>query len=395
MNWFKGMRVPKRVWVVLPLLLALLVLPWGARASTATPTGTAQGRDVTDACGTRDLWAGTFYATVSDGGGQAEVYCVDVNTNVCWNKPYEQGSNVDDGRVVWILNNYYPKVPGQPSSLNSAAERAAAVQLAIWHFTDGCSFAEPNWSCGWGGCSTTEKIKSAAWDIINAAQSASTPATPTTLTLTPSSATNYLPGDTFHMVTAELRDQQGNTLQGYIITFTVKRGTQTKATGTAATGANGQASFTYTCTWGEGIDDITAEVSYTIPVGLRWLREGCQKLIMAQQASGKLTATATKTWARDPCAEWATSTLTVNGPIYDYGANTTKFEYTVCVQGKALSHITIQLGACAEIASGTTSGYTLGYDPTTGITGIKWDESGPERSVGGGSGSGGTEDGQL
>jgi hypothetical protein len=69
------------------------------------------------------------------------LYCIDIHTPVSSGYGYELGSweasgmpNV--GYVARILNFYYPNVPGQPSSLSSLNERAAAVQAAIWFFTD-------------------------------------------------------------------------------------------------------------------------------------------------------------------------------------------------------------------------------------------------------------------
>ena len=74
--------------------------------------------------------------------------------------------------------------------------------------------------------------------------------------------------------------------------------------------------------------------------------------------------------------EWNNSTLAGSGPSYDFVRGTTTFRYTVCPQKKSLSHITIELGQCAStrITEGTTPGWQFGHDPTTGLTGIKWED---------------------
>ena len=75
------------------------------------------------------------------GGGTLNLYCIDIRTNTHSGIGYEQGSwdasNVPNvGYVARILNNYYPTVPTQPGGLSNDNQRAAAVQAAIWFFTD-------------------------------------------------------------------------------------------------------------------------------------------------------------------------------------------------------------------------------------------------------------------
>lgn len=70
----------------------------------------------------------------------AEMYCINLRVSTSVGVGYESGtweeSNVPNiGYVTYILNNYYPTVPA-PAGL-STDEQAAAVQAAIWFFTDG------------------------------------------------------------------------------------------------------------------------------------------------------------------------------------------------------------------------------------------------------------------
>ncbi len=71
----------------------------------------------------------------------AEMYCIDIRVGTLIGGGYQNGtwdeSNVQNlGYVTYILNNFYPAVPGEPTGL-SEGEQAAAVQSAIWYFTDG------------------------------------------------------------------------------------------------------------------------------------------------------------------------------------------------------------------------------------------------------------------
>jgi len=64
--------------------------------------------------------------------------------------------------------------------------------------------------------------------------------------LSPASATNPL--NTKHTVTATVQDDDGKPVVGKIVTFTITAGPHAPATGTATTGADGKAQFTYTGT---------------------------------------------------------------------------------------------------------------------------------------------------
>nr|WP_269437901.1 thioester domain-containing protein [Arthrobacter sp. zg-Y919] len=69
------------------------------------------------------------------------MYCIDTAVETMVGIGYVQGawdeSNVANiGYVNYILNNYYPANPAAPAGL-SADQQAAAVQGAIWYFTDG------------------------------------------------------------------------------------------------------------------------------------------------------------------------------------------------------------------------------------------------------------------
>ncbi|WP_312183176.1 thioester domain-containing protein [Arthrobacter sp.] len=88
-----------------------------------------------------DTFAGIVEtANVDDPSEIALMYCINVFLETGEGTAYQLDSwaeaNVPNiGYVTYILNNYYPMMPG-PAGLNED-QQAAAVQAAIWYFTDG------------------------------------------------------------------------------------------------------------------------------------------------------------------------------------------------------------------------------------------------------------------
>ncbi len=85
-------------------------------------------------------FAGVIYGSPTDGSPALTLYCIDISTDTWGGIGYQLGTwssaevpNV--GYVARILNSYYPAVPGQPAGL-SESQKAAAVQAAIWFFSD-------------------------------------------------------------------------------------------------------------------------------------------------------------------------------------------------------------------------------------------------------------------
>ncbi|MCQ1954886.1 thioester domain-containing protein [Arthrobacter sp. zg-Y238] len=86
-------------------------------------------------------FAGTIL-TADEEGNTQEMYCIDIRTSTYSGLGYESGTwseaNVPNvGYVNRVLNSYYPDQPGLPAEAADDATRAAAVQAAIWFFSDG------------------------------------------------------------------------------------------------------------------------------------------------------------------------------------------------------------------------------------------------------------------
>lgn len=263
------------------LVLAMLLLPASAFSSVLCVPGSVSevvGDDMIithpGIAGGQQVYVGTFNAYI-DCTTPTLVYCIIAGMQLCYPAEYCQASNVTWQEVIWILNNYYPAVPGMPSELSTDVQRKAAVQLAIWHFTDGIDISS-------GGSDPV--VFAAANAIVAAAQTAPVPSTPTTLELSPYTD-RPMPGD--HVtVTATLYDQDGNVMPYYPITWAITN----DGGGSGLTDENGQ----YTVNWIEsayGNDRTHFTVGYTIPIGLRWARSGCQELIQGAIAPGQVDAT--------------------------------------------------------------------------------------------------------
>ncbi len=85
-------------------------------------------------------FAGIILGRPTDGSPEVNLYCIDILTATFGGIGYELGTwdsttvpNV--GYVARLLNEYYPNT-NQPADAPSDYQRAAAVQAAIWFFTD-------------------------------------------------------------------------------------------------------------------------------------------------------------------------------------------------------------------------------------------------------------------
>ncbi len=219
--------------------------------------------------------AGTFNVLL-DCTTPTLVYCLNWDVDLCYPAEYTQAPDITSQEIIWILNNYYPAVPGMPSELPTEKKRGAAVQLAIWHFYTGVDIST-------GGIDIA--VFDAARAIIAAAGAAAVPATPTSLVLTPEYMPPIAPG-TEVTVTATLYDQNGAPMPGVPVSYEITH----VGSGSGTTDSNGE----FTVNWTEtspGYDVLTVTVDYEIPVGLKWISPGCQDLIQVVPEDGSITAT--------------------------------------------------------------------------------------------------------
>jgi hypothetical protein len=79
---------------------------------------------------------GTLNGTLD--GNPAIFYCTDINHYLYFDGVSYKDSENTIPKITYILNNYYPFIPfSYTGSLSALDSEAAAVRMAIWHFSDG------------------------------------------------------------------------------------------------------------------------------------------------------------------------------------------------------------------------------------------------------------------
>jgi hypothetical protein len=168
-------------------------------------------------------WVGTFYGVVD--GVNAEFYCTDINHNIIWSSgqtnPYTNFGNTS-AIITYILINYYPFIPfGYSGSLSALEREAAAIQMAIWHFSDGVDVTTGD----------QPDIAARALEIIvDANLNYGNVVTNASLSIIPTG----IPGE----FCVKAVDQNNNPLSGVTVTLTSPTGTL--SSGSAITGLDGK-----------------------------------------------------------------------------------------------------------------------------------------------------------
>ena len=352
--------------VIKALLLATLIIlvmqPMGAQGSTITISSWNVVSVSHPSLPSSATAAGEIIA------GGYKMYCTNLHVSTTGGVTYSPGNNVNIPQIIYILNNYYPVIPNKPSGLTTPNDISAAVQLAIWHYSDGIDISS-------SGSGTPLNIFNAARAII--ADADSHVSIPTyALSFDQQSAINSV-GE-IHTIKAKLT-QDGVAVANKQVSFSVSGANS--ATGSASTDTYGNATFSYTGTT-EGTDTITATAASITPVGLRWVSEGKQDLIMAGQYP--LSNTATKRWVVALCSNYAVALV---GSSYDIATGRTTFTYHVSASSDPeISHWVLKLDPCISSSDVFKSGSVSGspsvngvfenLDPTTGIRGIKFESPG-------------------
>ena len=281
------------------LLLGMAASP--SFAATAKVLGTGPGLAIQGNIGAGPLqsygFAGIIHVSI-DNGPQTDSYCVDLLSHITVGDVVPQIPPNYPCEVVYILNNTYPHTNTIGTALADTNHEAAAIQAAIWHFTDNFTVSAPG------------DVVTRAGSIVTAAQSQCSvvPAVPQTITISPASATNYLDGhgggDTTHSVTATLTDSHGAVVPSYPIKIVIT-GPAGPQTFNGTTDGSGQFTVNYTNTNGvPGNDTITATATFMVPVGLEFKDATHQGLVMVGMPQvGTVTGTASKSWVVATCGD--------------------------------------------------------------------------------------------
>ena len=200
-------------------------------------------------------WAGVIYATIN--GAQKATFCIDIHTGTGTGVCYEVGDSIANAKIVWILKNY-------PPSSSMSGSDAAAVQAAIWHFSDG-------WDMTW-----PHSIRGKCRDIIDAAnQNSSAPPTPPTVNLSVDSQD----GCTYTMRATTVPATQGIVLQ-------LTKTAGSLSTSSVTTNPSGYATFQLTLSPGQ-CSTVEAKGNINVDSGVEFdsVPPGSQRLILGQPAT--------------------------------------------------------------------------------------------------------------
>ncbi|WAP51067.1 thioester domain-containing protein [Arthrobacter sp. ATA002] len=308
-------------------------------------------------------FAGIINTEDVTGENTAQMYCIDLRTETEVGLGYVNGtwdeSNVPNiGYVERILNTYYPTT-NLPTGLN-LNQKAAAVQAAIWFFTDGY-VVNPR-----------SPLYSTVAGIVNATANAGTlpePAAPN-VTITPATAEGPVDGVAGpYTVAAEDAAE---------VTVVVDQGFSlySDAAGTNPLGddpvPSGTQVWVRSDAGGTGPANITARAVVTVPTGNVFLYDGAtsgvtaaQKLILAatQELSANATASASffETGSLQVTKNIAGAAAGSQGEVVisvDCGSG---YQFTFTVDAGATGSVTSE--TFADIPVGTTCTIT---EPTNG-----------------------------
>jgi choice-of-anchor A domain-containing protein/uncharacterized repeat protein (TIGR01451 family)/TQXA domain-containing protein len=270
--------------------------------------------------------AGYFTGKIS--GQEAKFYCIDIANEIAFYRNDNPHTYTADGqtpsKITYILNNYVPyKSYPYSGSLSDESKEAAAVQAAIWHFSDGVDVTT---------IENNTTIKNRAIEIVADADANAGNSTPVpTLAIIPPIQYKNLGEDA--SFTVEALDEDNTPINNLSIDLSATAGTLSSTTVvTDATGVAGPVTLTpedniYTST-------ITATAEVTIPQGTRYVHciepDTYQKLVLATPTTADKSVEGIVNWSQNSQGEcdltgfttftqggWGSSSNSVPGQIRD------------------------------------------------------------------------------
>lgn len=243
-----------------------------------------------------ETFAGTFNGEVD--ANSAQFYCIDISKIIGFYTQNQPHTYTDNGftsaEITYILNNYYPNKPYPYSNAASTIEKeAAAIQAAIWHFSDGVNvntITASNQSVG-------TEIKNRAIQIVNDAINNSGSTVPTiTLIIVPDNQSVQTGNSAYFFVAAT--DMNGNPIPNLQITLTSTSGTLNEST--TMTDNNGVTPQLFLMQGSNNYALITAIANTPIPQGTKYVHtvqpNNYQKLVLATPTFAQNSATSEVTW---------------------------------------------------------------------------------------------------
>ncbi len=258
--------------------------------SIAKITGTAEGKTIKYTNpythNNAENFAGVFNGTLN--GNAEKFYCIDLQHGLAFNEDYwDEGSTPSE--ITYVLNNYFPYKTSYSGKLSDNNEEAAAVQISIWHFSDGVDA---------NTITNNSNVKNRALAIIADANANHNNNTTPVATLQIVPSTQTLPQGTPALFDIYALDGSSNGVSGVNISLSTNLGTL--STTTVITDANGHAGPVTLSYSGTGIATVSAEADVHIPQGTRYVHKVSpntkQKLVLATPAFDTKNVNTTIEW---------------------------------------------------------------------------------------------------
>ena len=319
------------------------------------------------------FFAGLFLGTLNS--VSTKFYCIDINTHLARNEDYwDEGTTPSE--ITYVLNNYFPFKSGYAGELADINKEAAAIQFAIWHFSDNVDLTQ---------ILGANDIKNRAIEIVADATANQNNVVPlATLIIIPASQSfvQGTPG-TFDVYALDLN---GNPIPSLSIALSATIGSLSATSGTTdLNGKFGPITITYN---GTGTATIKAQAHVMIPQGTRYVyKAGAdlkQKLVLATPASDIKEVTATVNWYTKPTGcdlngyttftqgGWGSPSNSVPGKIRDQYFNTVFTSGLVVGNAGGNYHLTLTSALAVKnyLPDGSTAAaYTQNYNnPTNQIS---------------------------
>jgi uncharacterized repeat protein (TIGR01451 family)/TQXA domain-containing protein len=222
------------------------------------------------------VYAGTFNGDVN--GNLAKFYCIDIAHELAFYTTDQPHTYTDSGntssKITYILNKYYPLNQFPYAGALPAEEReAAAVQMAIWHFSDSVDVST---------LLDNPDILDRTLQIISDADLNAGNIVPfESLVITPIAQILNTGSNGQFYVTA--LDHNNNPLEGVTVTLTISTGTLSSST--AVTGSDGKTPLITIIPGADTLAVITALASVSLPQGTKYVHsiqpDNFQKLVLA------------------------------------------------------------------------------------------------------------------
>lgn len=253
--------------------------------SIAVITGTNKGVNLRlPAPFNEDVFAGTMNGKV--GTKSAQFYCIDINHRLAYNENYTDVKSTSS-KVTYVLNNFYPYKPLPYTGALAETKEAAAVQLAIWHFTDTLNV----------NAITVADVKARALDIIKEANEKAGTIQPFKTLLINMPQQSFKTGTQVEFY-VEAYNEVGAPIKNASITLSVDEGTLSATS--VVTNAAGVAGPVYLTAGPNNSTVISATASVTIPHGTEYHNvanpDSKQKLVIATPVVAVKNISESVTW---------------------------------------------------------------------------------------------------